>query len=216
VSVHPPKDTTSMVARAYEGLRADVVGGRLFPNQRLIEMDLVAQMGVNRAAVREALAKLEAEGLVERRANRGAIVRSISPRESHDVLDMRLALETLGVRWACKRRSEDQVRQLSTLVEQLSERAESGDVIGFAERQAALHHLLLDMADSPLLTSVVRSLSAQTAQIRRQSLGSPGRLAESLAEHRLIAEAVISGDADRAASEMASHLHHVRAHVTLS
>ena len=203
----PPASTTGY---AYEELRGALLGGRLLPNQRLVEKDLVDLLGVNRAAVREALARLEQEGLVERRANRGVTVRDISPQESHDVLEMRMAIESLAVRWACERRTEEQSARLRQLLSELKARTSGSDVIGFAERQAEIHHQILAMAHSAILSGTVKSLSAQTARIRRRSLATPGRLEVSLAEHERIVEAILLGDAPMAEAEMTLHLKHVQ------
>ncbi|MCR1786088.1 GntR family transcriptional regulator [Nocardioides carbamazepini] len=200
----------SMTGRAYQDLRASLLDGRLRPNQRLVEMDLVSTLGVNRAAVREALARLEQEGLVERRPNRGVVVREISPEESRDVLDMRIALESMAVRWASARRTPDQAERLGRLLAEMAECCAARDVVAFADRQAQIHHLILDMAHAPPLAAVLRSLSAHVAQIRRRSLGSPHRLEDSLAEHRQIVSALLDADADRAAVLMAEHLETVR------
>lgn len=199
-----------MTGRAYTELRALLLGGVMHPHQRLVEMDLVASLGVNRAAVREALAKLEQEGLVERRANRGVTVRGVTPQEAHDVLEMRIAIESLAVRWACERQSAEQSERLRVVLHEMEQHCATGDIPGFAEQQAHVHHAILDMAGSTALSGIVHSLSAQTAQIRRRSLARPGRLLQSLAEHQRIAEAILDGNADQASLEMTQHLRHVQ------
>ena len=120
--------TSFMSGRAYSELRGALLGGKLLPHQRLVEKDLVDTLGVNRAAVREALARLEQEGLVERRVNRGVTVRDISPQEAHDVMEMRIAIESLAVCWACGRRTPEQFAQLRHLLDNLQEFAKRGDV----------------------------------------------------------------------------------------
>jgi DNA-binding GntR family transcriptional regulator len=202
---------SSMTDRAYSALRAQLLDGTMHPHQRLVEMDLVESLGANRAAVREALARLEQEGLVERRANRGVTVKAVSPEEAHDVLEMRIAIESLAVRWACERQTEQQSDQLRELLGHIEQQTQDGDTAGIVEQQARVHHMILDMAASPKLVAIAHSLSAQTAQIRRRSLTTPGRLPESLAEHRRIAEAILARDAERAASEMTQHLRRVQA-----
>lgn len=202
--------TSSMSVRAYDALRAQLLGGQMHPKQRLVEMDLVASLGVNRAAVREALAKLEQEGLVERRANRGVTVREVTAQEAHDVIEMRIAVESLAVQWACTRQTDEQSERLRALLQELEQATAGDDTSGFTALQARVHHAIVDMAASGPLSGIVHSLSAQTAQIRRRSLAVPGRLPASLAEHRRIAEAVLDRDADRAVAEMTQHLRHVQ------
>lgn len=201
---------SSLTDRTYAAIRAQLLDGTMQPHQRLVEMDLVESLGANRAAVREALARLEQEGLVERRANRGVTVKAVSPAEAHDVLEMRIAIESLAVRWACERQTEQQSDLLRELLADIEQNIHDGDTSGVAQQQARVHHLILDMAASPKLVAIAHSLSAQTAQIRRLSLTTPGRLPESLAEHRRIAEAILAKDAALAESEMTQHLRRVQ------
>ena len=199
-----------MSTRAYKAIRSSFLDGRYFPNERLIETELVTQLNVNRAAVREGLARLEQEGLVVRRPGRGAIVRAFTPQESHDILEMRVQMETLTVRWACERKTPQQSLQLEQILENMVRSSESDDVKGFAKSQASMHSLVLTMASANLLTSLVKTLSAHSALIRHRSLSTPGRLPQSSEEHLRIGEALLRGDCEGAAESMRRHLKNVQ------
>src|SRR5699024_12590595 len=84
-----------------------IVAGRLTANQRLIEADLVSELGVSRATIRAALARLEHEGLVVREYNHGARVRMVTAEEAVEILQVRSALEALAARHAALNRSEE-------------------------------------------------------------------------------------------------------------
>jgi DNA-binding GntR family transcriptional regulator len=86
-----------------EELRRDILGGVFMPGERLIELQLSERYECGRAAVREALVQLESEGLVERQANRGAIVRRVSISEAIEITEARSALESLITARAARR-----------------------------------------------------------------------------------------------------------------
>ena len=87
---------------AYERLRAAIVGGRLQPNERLVEADLIPMLHATRSAVRTALVRLVQEGLVEHEPNRGAKVRLVDEHEAAEILESRMVLEGLAARYAAQ------------------------------------------------------------------------------------------------------------------
>ena len=91
---------------AYEGLRAAIVGGRLQPNERLVEADLIPMLHASRSAVRTALVRLVQEGLVEHEPNRGAKVRLVDEHEAAEILESRMVLEGLAARYAAQNATE--------------------------------------------------------------------------------------------------------------
>src|SRR5262245_49180034 len=92
----------SEAERAYERLRTEIVSGRLQPNERLVEADLIRLLGAGRSAVRTALVRLEHEGLVQREPNRGAKVRFVDEQEAAEILESRMVLEGLAARQAAQ------------------------------------------------------------------------------------------------------------------
>ena len=102
----------SGAARAYERLRAEIVSGRLQPNERLVEADLIQLLGAGRSAVRTALVRLEHEGLVQHERNRGAKVRFVDEQEAAEILESRMVLEGLAARYAARNATAAQVDEL--------------------------------------------------------------------------------------------------------
>lgn len=199
--------------RAYTLLRGALLDGRFSPRERLVELALVEDLGVNRATIREALARLEQEGLVERRPNRGAVVRALSPAEIRDILRMRIDIEGLAARWASERGEPSRRAALREPLDELVERATRGDIAGVARLQARIHHDIVELAGSEPLRSVSATLDARTTRIRRRSMRSRERLQASLSEHERIVVAVVAGDADAAERAMRDHLRQVNAHL---
>ena len=121
-------------ADGYEELRRAIVSGDLLPGERLLEEDLSARIGLGRAAVRMALARLEHDGLVQRERHRGARVRRVSESEAVEILEARAALEGLAARHAAVDADEDAVERLREIVAEMRDLRERGDLLGVSMR----------------------------------------------------------------------------------
>src|SRR5262247_1939955 len=104
---------------AYERLREAIVGGRLQPNERLVEADLIPMLHASRTAVRTALVRLVQEGLVEHERNRGAKVRLIDEQEAAEILESRMVLEGLAARYAAKNATKADAAELRAIVKEM-------------------------------------------------------------------------------------------------
>mgnify|MGYP002733969358 FL=1 len=116
----------------FESLREAILEGKLSPGQRLMEVQLAEQLGVSRTPVREAIRKLELEGLVVMLPRKGAYVADISLKDLVDVLEIRASLEGLSASLAAERMHEDDIKKLEKIVQDFKEHASSGDVEQFA------------------------------------------------------------------------------------
>jgi DNA-binding GntR family transcriptional regulator len=199
------------VADAYEQLRADIVGGKLQPNERLVEADLTRALGAGRSAVRTALARLAQEGLIEHTRNRGARVRMIGEDEAVQILEARSVLEALAARRAAERANEDDAEALRALLAEMRARLDAGDLLGASDHNALLHRRLLDIAGHAIVDRLVGTLNSQLVRFQYRTILVPGRAERSFAEHTAIVEAVAAGDADAAEAAMRRHLAHATA-----
>src|SRR5215831_18252801 len=129
--------------RAYEQLREDIVSGRLQPNERLVEADLVQLLDFGRSAVRTALVRLEQEGLVEREPNRGAKVRLVGEQEAAEILESRMVLEGLAARHAARNVTPAEVEELRAIIAEMRSLLDTGDLLGVSDLNARLHGRLL-------------------------------------------------------------------------
>jgi len=195
--------------RAYARLREAIVGERLAPNERLIEVELAEELGVGRAAVRTALARLEQDGLVDRVAYRGARVRAISEAEAVEIVEARAVLEGLVARHAARRATGEDVARLRATIRDMQARLEAGDLLGLSGLNGQLHRQMLGIARHETATRHIDALQAQNARYQFRTVLVPGRAAESLAEHRAIIAAVEAGQSDEAETLMLRHLSHV-------
>ncbi len=130
----------------YEKLREAIVRGEIAPNSRLVESDVVTTFQMSRGAVRNALIRLEQEGLVVREPHRGARVRQVSDREAVEILQARAVLEGLAVRLTAERIDEAGIERLRACLARHRELLESGDLLGASDANADLHAALLELS----------------------------------------------------------------------
>jgi 4-hydroxy-4-methyl-2-oxoglutarate aldolase len=198
-----------MAEEGYAELREAIVSGRLQPNERLVEAELSRELGVGRAAVRAALARLEQEGLVEHERHRGARVRMVGEREAVEILEARAVLEGLSARHAAERADAAGVEALRAIVAEMRSRVESGDLLGASDQNARLHERLREIAEHPTSARLISGLRSQLVRFQYRTILLPGRSEHSFAEHEAIVEAVARRDPDAAEKAMRTHLSHV-------
>jgi len=199
-------DQRPLWQRAHEHLRELIISGHLTPGTELQEVSLAELLGVSRGPIREALGRLEAEGLVTVRPRRGAVVRALSTEEFLEAYQVREALEVMAVRLAVPKLTADQVDELQRLIEQMAAFADAADVHGFFDANAAFHQLFFQAAGNRMLAEQYRQLRAQIDRHRVRSLELRGTIQRSVAEHRAILRAVRAGDVERAVHLVSEHI----------
>jgi len=199
-------DKAGTICRA---LRRAIIERALEPGATLPEDALGERFGVSRTLARHALAQLAAEGLVELRRNRTAVVATPSWQEARDTFDIRIELERLVVRQLAGRLSKAQLATLRAHVD--SEDAARGGPDAISIRLATEFHILLaQMTESPILIRYVSELSYRCCLIL--SLYSRPHSSEcGINEHRLLIDALASGDVGKVTSLMHHHLDSVAA-----
>jgi DNA-binding GntR family transcriptional regulator len=195
----PRQDFTSRLCEA-------ITTGRFMPNERLIETDLSAWLGTNRANVRTALARLEQEGLVVCEPKRGARVRRISDVEAIEIMQARGALEILVARQAALRATEEDRFMLRAIVDEMRAAIKSGDLLLYSRINGKLHSEIRRIANHATAARLLSTLRSQIVRFQYRAILFPGRAALSLAEHEDIVEAICGGDAEAAERTMGKHL----------
>jgi DNA-binding GntR family transcriptional regulator len=196
-------------ASAYLKLREAIVDGRFQPNERLVEADLARTFGAGRTAIRAALVRLDQEGLVERQPNRGARVRLVSDREALEIEEVRVALEQMLARHAAARMTPSDAGNLRQILEEMTNRVEAGDPLGYSELNSRFHEMIWAIADQAVASTLVANLKSQSIRFQYRTILQPGRPDRSLCEHAAIVEALASRDPDRSEAAMREHLSHV-------
>ena len=199
-----------MSSPVYEQLRDAVVSGRYLPNERLVETALAESFGVNRVLVREALARLTQEGLVERQAHRGARVRLIGVDEVLEILEVRGGLEGLAAARAARRATAAERDRFRSIAERMGDHLAASELPAYSAANRELHQAIVEVSGSRPLIRQAELLRSQSSQYRFWTLLVPGRMDASLEEHRGIVDAVVAADADLAEERVRHHLTNVR------
>jgi DNA-binding GntR family transcriptional regulator len=159
VIVAPARTFRPLSEEAYDALRAAILGGRLQPGARIVEADIARQMATSRSPVREAVRKLEHEGLVEYIPRRGTIVVGLSRDDVADAYQLRAHLEAYGARLAATRASEEQLTRLLEMIERMRECATSNDLEGLVAADVEFHRLVCHASNSPRLLQAWETLN---------------------------------------------------------
>jgi DNA-binding GntR family transcriptional regulator len=192
--------------RVYEVLHADIVGMKLSPGAPLNEKPLCETFGVSRTPLREALLRLAEEQLVDIYPQVGTFVSRIAAPAVRDAMAMRRALEAVTARQAALRAGPAGVAALRRLIARQRDCAEAKALDEFHAADEELHQTLAEIAGHPNFWRVIKREKAQIDRFRRLTLPMPRRLADVLAEHVPIVEAIARGDAEAAEAAMTTHL----------
>lgn len=191
---------------AYDLLKREILDGRLPPGEKLVETTLAEHLSVSRTPIREALTRLEQDGLTERRS-RGYYVRERSQEEILDIYETRVVLAAMAGRVAAERRTDHDLRQLQWIVGG-GKAVDSDDPAAMADYSRRFHRTVWRAAHHESLLDLLQRLDLH---VRRYSttLTYPGRWAEALEDHRALLEAIERRDA--AEAEAVAHRHFLRA-----
>ncbi len=198
----------SMRERIHDRLRQAILTGDLAAGTPVIEAEIADRLGASRTPVREALRRLEAEGLLEPRGARGTVVREVRPEDVVCILEIREALESLAARRAARRIADGQLRKLTALVERMHENVDEPNELERAD--TAFHDLILDVADGERLKRMLTDLREELIIWRFLSLSEAPRRRATIAEHEAILAALAAHDEAAAADRNAEHIAHVR------
>lgn len=192
-ALNPP----SLPELAYEHLRDAILKGSLEAGAPLRQEEIAARLGISRLPIREALRRLESEGLAMLRPRRGYVVASLNRDEIDDVLDLQATLEARAGHAATLRRNEDVARELEACLAQLDKITSRNrvDVDAFAGLNLEFHDTLFESSGRPFLCRTLRLLRANAERYARVAAGGMVDLRQSQAEHRAILEAYRAGDA---------------------
>jgi DNA-binding GntR family transcriptional regulator len=195
---------------AYERLRRLIQQGEFKPGAIIRETELTGPFEMSRTPIREALQRLQAEGLLVP-GQRGYIVVDLSLDQAREVYMVRATLEGMAARWAARRHARTDIAELLDILDAMDEALANGDESELAELNGRFHEALGKASGNGYLQSVLSATRKFTESgLREMARSHPERPRQSLIEHRSLVEAIIAGDED-AAEEAARD--HVRQHV---
>ena len=187
-----PKTVAQVV---YEHLRQAILDGELEPGTKLNQDSIATELGVSRMPVREALSRLESEGMVIFEAYRGAFVTPLTFEELDQLYLMRLALEPLLARLAAERLETGHVARLEGDQQGMIGALAAGDIDTFFGNLRDFHETLYEAAEKPLILEQVLSLRDLAQRYIRRYLTLPGKFAHAIENHAAVLEAARSNEA---------------------
>jgi DNA-binding GntR family transcriptional regulator len=199
-------ENRTLSQQVYEHMRAEILAGRYRPAAELNEVAVAEEMGVSRGPVREAFGRLRAEGLIEIRPHRGAVVSELSKMEFLDAYQMREVLEAFAMGLAVPKLSSSVKKELIAACESMDEAADQGDIVAFFYANDRFHRTLVYAADNIHLTRFYDNLTAQMGRYRHVSAELRGDLKMSITEHRQILDAILAGDVGEATELARAHV----------
>lgn len=194
----------------YEELKAAIVDLRLAPGDPLREASLAGQLGVSKTPIREALTRLEQEGLVETTSFKGAVVTGYSRQDLIEIYELRELLENAAARTAAESMAEADRARLSRISRESHKLKKDKDAAGLAALLSEFDDVMFDQVRNSRIRALVENLRAHLTRIGHLTAEIPGRIEASVDEHEKIVEAIAARDPELAERQMREHIRSVR------
>jgi DNA-binding GntR family transcriptional regulator len=204
----PVRETVS--AGAYRQLRDAILAGQIPMGARINELELATAWRVSRTPIRDAIRRLEAEGLVQAVPGRGVMVPRLGLADVDELYELREVLEGRAARRAAERATPDFHARLSTLIRALGAALKAGDLDRMFSIDSDLHTSIAAMSGNSRLERAIETIRAQVHQARLRSFHVKGRAAKSLREMAKLTASFRARDGARAESSMREHIASLR------
>lgn len=190
----------------FNTLREAILKGQLAPGERLMEIRLAERLGVSRTPIREAIRKLELEGLVLMIPRKGAEVAKISTKSLRDVLEVRRSLEELAIELACQRITEAQLEELEKAKEVFAEALKTKEVMHIAESDEKFHDIIYQATGNVRLVQILNNLREQMYRYRLEYIKYEEKRQVLMIEHERILKAVKTRNIPEAKAAVREHI----------
>ncbi len=182
-------------AEVYSGLKKKIMLATLRPGQPLVELELAERMNCSQTTVREALLRLQEDGLIVRNGYRGTVISPVSAVEAHECLDIRARLEARAARQSLSRVDGEQLEALRDCVRQMEAAAARDDEYALFESDQEFHKLLFRAANLPALMPILERCSLYGHRFKMTQSTAVRTLKETASRHWKIVEALENSDA---------------------
>lgn len=197
---------TTLANEIARHLREAIIKGELAPGERLNETRLTQELSLSRSPVREAIRILEAEGLLTIEPHRGARVRPVSDEDLEEIFDVRLMLESHGLRRELHRLTRDAITPLRRAVDDARAALAAADFDGWHAASLRFHDGLVALAANRHLTRLHEELKASLRRYQISVIGPSGEPERFQTEHEAIVEALEHGRIERGAALVTAHV----------
>lgn len=194
----------------YEELKLQILTGGIVPGTRMMEVELAEEMGVSRTPIREAIRKLEKEGLVTIEPRRGAYASRISTEDMVEILEVRQDLEGLAAFFAATRMSKENLEELKSIAEKYNKAVEEGNMQDMIRYDTMFHRKIVDSCNNKILVHMVEQLQEMVLRFRYIYYDNFRRAEHMPAEHRAILEAIADGDEEKAREAADVHIYRLK------
>ena len=189
-----------------EILEEEIVLGVLHPRERLVEDELMARFSLKRHVVRNLLSELEQMGLVERKRNIGAVVKTYTVEEVEHLYEVRELLETHCMSLIKLPVSEERLQPLLTIQHAHDAAIEQGNLRQVFRLNVRFHRELFSLAENPVLVEAISNHAQRAHSIRSSTIAMPAQLERSRQDHWQLIDALRGGDVDCLISLCRAHL----------
>jgi DNA-binding GntR family transcriptional regulator len=217
LALAPIASDASFRIKAYEAIRAAIVGMNIYEASedelRLDERELAERLGVSRTPIREALARLEHEGLVTNLPRRGYFIVRKSKAELLEIITVWAALESMAARLATQHASDEEIRSLRDLFTTFEGDKLLAHIDEYSEANLVFHQRIVDLAGSETLRKMTETIFIHMRSIRHRTIAENRRAERSIVDHIHIIEALEARDAELAERLVRDHALNLAAHV---
>lgn len=200
----------SLADQVYEYLRSAILSGDIAQGEKLVELDIAAEMGTSQGPVREALQRLGMEGLVVRHARSASYVIKLDPDEMQELFAVRAMIEGLAIRQTVQNMDEGKMSLLKGLLEQIMAAADDNDMPRLVEHDLEFHRYIMEWSGRGALirawTLLYSQIQLYVIQTREEFFPDIQKIAS---EHQIVIETIQAGDPERAQKVIHDHVMYI-------
>lgn len=190
----------------YEELKMQILTGAIVPGTRMMEVELAKEIGVSRTPIREAIRKLEKEGLVTIEPRRGAYASQISTEDMVEILEVRQNMEGLAAFFAASRMNDEQMAELKDVSEHYNKAVQDGDMQEMIKYDTRFHRIIVESCNNKVLVQMIEQLQELVLRFRYIYYDNFRRAENMPEEHFEILHAIETGNAEAARSAADIHI----------
>jgi len=195
--------------QVYEGIKERIINLTLRPNEQLVEQRLAEQLGISKSPIREAIQRLEREGLVYSLPFRGGFVAAVTEQDIRDIFQLREALERFCIKNACLKLSGEDIKRIGRIISKSDKALQQGALRGAYLIDIQLHDFLINSSKNAKLIQTYSTLRDHLNRYWNIASLISGRIAKSHQEHLLIIEAIAQRDEVQSEKRISEHLHSI-------
>lgn len=195
----------SLSERIFSIIENEILSGSMKPGSRIVETELAANLRISKSPVREALKRLEGEGIVKLLPRKGYFVKSIDRKSIDDFFDIMLILEPASARLSLKKKTRAICRRIDHFLDEMELKISEKDYDSYLKLNDGYHEMFHKLTENEWIIKIAQMLSRQAKMLRSLSLYTGDRFANSMKEHKLIGESYKNGDEEALVESVRNH-----------